>query len=79
MKKLQKKSMKKIKKGGPIMTEKEKKELLNALNLIKKICKEHDCDNDCPCYCCGDCMVHINWPNEWNLVEEQSTWKAFNR
>ena len=76
MKKLQKKNMKKTKKGGLSMTEKEK-ELLNALKTIKKICDDHICD-DCPCCCCGDCMVHKNWPNEWDLVEEQPTWKAFN-
>ena len=59
------------------MTEKEKN-LLNALNIIKKTCEENIC-SECPCSLNGGtCMVHRAFPNEWNLVEEQPAWKAFN-
>ena len=58
------------------MNEKEK-ELLNALNIIKKTCQEHACE-DCPCHC-GICMIRNTFPEKWNLVEGQPTWKAFNR
>lgn len=60
------------------MNEKDK-ELLNALKTIKKICEEKDSCRDCPCSLNGGtCMVHRTFPNEWNLVEEQPAWKAFN-
>ena len=58
------------------MTEKEK-ELLNALNIIKKFCEESSCE-DCPCCCGGGCMIRKDFPDKWNLVVERPTWKAFN-
>lgn len=58
------------------MNEKEK-ELLHALNIIKKTCEEHDCSN-CPCACLEDCMIHQHFPDEWDLVVEQPIWRAFN-
>lgn len=67
------------------MEQVSKKEILNALRIIKKVCKEQNegktCE-DCPFWNIHemDCTVSPDWayPCNWNInCENADTWRAF--
>lgn len=63
------------------MTNEEKKELLNALKVVRNECKKHmdeKCNNCCLCTDEG-CKLKIDAPRDWCLSnEKKDIWRAFN-
>ena len=58
----------------------DKKEILNALKLIKKICETADSCKKCPFYVPSicRCTIHEVWPEDWEIIDETpSVWRAF--
>lgn len=57
-----------------------RKEILNALAIIQKVCNSTDCF-DCPLrseeYENEGCTLKVMTPNLWELNEEKETWRAF--
>ena len=58
-------------------TRSEREEIVNALNLIKKVCEEQsDCFDSCPFETNGRCAIsEFDNPSEWNVNIENS-WKV---
>ena len=67
--------------GVETMTNEEKKELLNALKVVRNECKKHVNEkcNDC-CLCTDEgCKLKIDAPRDWCLSnEKKDIWRAFN-
>ena len=67
--------------GVETMTNEEKKELLNALKVVRNECKKHmdeKCNNCCLCTDEG-CKLKIDAPRDWCLSnEKKDIWRAFN-
>lgn len=58
-----------------------RKEILNALMVIQKVCQSNiDCDN-CPLrsrdFEDDSCALRIMAPEVWKLNEEKEKWRAF--
>lgn len=56
-----------------------KEEIVKALNVIKKVCIEQkSCCMDCPFYSHNDgCYIINNYPDKWNIQDENDVWRAF--
>ena len=62
-----------------IYDEKSKKEMINALRILKKVCDEQDegCEQ-CPFgRQDGSCLMQTVSPTYYRLIEETHSWKAF--
>ena len=61
----------------------DKKDILNALNVIKETCKKYALCESCPFYCensipdANECCIQNNRPDHWKIVDENN-WRAFN-
>lgn len=53
------------------------REILQALNIIKDTCKEHECNYKCPFHDCHGCVINDDSPNSWDIVEYRDDFKAF--
>ena len=54
-----------------------KKEICNALQIIQDICQFNEC-SICPFgYNSNSCKIQDNAPCDYDLADENSTWKAF--
>ena len=62
---------------GALMSQEEKKILLNALKVIRTECKKHENCHDCPLCSDEGCKLKIDGPKNWVLANEKTQWKAF--
>jgi hypothetical protein len=62
-----------------------KQEIVNALNIIKNICKHNQECEECPFYAKvpdwdeDSCLIEHGAPAYWDIVEpeQEPTWRAF--
>lgn len=58
----------------------DRQKILDALELIRNICKDcEDCEN-CP-FCCDDYCIFVegNAPEDWKLNSKNDIWRAFTK
>lgn len=55
-----------------------REEILKALHIIKNVCEESkDCEK-CPFrYGFDDCCITMGRPDDWEMPNENTPWKAF--
>lgn len=65
--------------GGENMTASEKKQLLNALEIIREECGKHKGETCAECPLCTDRGCNLNTPpRDWHFVtEKEAIWRAF--
>lgn len=51
-------------------------EILNALTVIKEVCKNHGCST-CPFQRGSRCGIELSEPSGWYLNFPDTPWKAF--
>ena len=52
-------------------------EIIKSLTIIKETCEEFECDNNCPFFAYGDCVINDLCPDNWSIVDRK-VFKAFN-